>query len=276
MLPLDSSGYYKAKKPLEEVRINHLFARSVVEKHVPGSIYVDNAKQPETFYIIHPYGQSLLFGNPDNDAYNFELRDYLLNKYKLRNTYEWMQAFPETWNEKITELLGDDLIRFADEKNNNGNRKIEENTRVNFRFNPDKYMAFKRTYLTGTYEIIRTDREMYEKIDGKVVPKYFWRDADHFHNSGIGFSLIYNKEIASTAFSSFFHDDQLEIGIETSKDYQGKGLAAYSCSALIDYCLKNNYIPVWSCNLENTGSYKLAQKLGFEQTVIIPYYKLSV
>lgn len=33
--------------------------------------------------------------------------------------------------------------------------------------------------------------------------------------------------------------------------------------------------PIWSCRLENTGSYKLAQKIGFLPTAEIPYYRLS-
>jgi hypothetical protein len=33
--------------------------------------------------------------------------------------------------------------------------------------------------------------------------------------------------------------------------------------------------PVWACRLENDGSYKLAQKLGFEPVLEIPYYRLS-
>lgn len=70
------------------------------------------------------------------------------------------------------------------------------------------------------------------------------------------------------------HDNQLEFGIETVDGFRGKGFAFHTASSLIDYCLENNYEPVWACRLENTGSYKLAEKLGFEPTVTLPYYKL--
>jgi hypothetical protein len=53
------------------------------------------------------------------------------------------------------------------------------------------------------------------------------------------------------------------------------GFAEYTCSALIDYCIENNYEPVWACHLENIGSYKLAQKIGFTPSALIPYYRLS-
>jgi RimJ/RimL family protein N-acetyltransferase len=108
-----------------------------------------------------------------------------------------------------------------------------------------------------------------------VVPKYFWKDAEHFYKSGKGFSLIYENRVASTAYSSFIHDNLLELGIETIESYRGKGFAVLTCSSLIDYCLNNNYEPVWACRLENVGSYNLAQKLGFEPTLYIPFYRLN-
>ena len=112
-------------------------------------------------------------------------------------------------------------------------------------------------------------------MKGSVVPMNFWNNAEEFYNNGIGFSLIYENKVASTSYSAFLHDDKLELGIETMEEFRGKGFAQFTCSALIDYCLENNFEPVWACRLENTGSYKLAQKLGFEPIKRIPYYRLS-
>ncbi|MCX8130532.1 MAG: GNAT family N-acetyltransferase [Clostridia bacterium] len=111
---------------------------------------------------------------------------------------------------------------------------------------------------------------------GYVIPKHFWKDEEHFCNTGIGFSLICDGEIAATAFSAFRYENQLEIGIETSEKYRGKGFAFRACAALIDYCMENSLEPVWACRRENEGSYKLAQKLGFVPIRSIPYYRLPV
>jgi RimJ/RimL family protein N-acetyltransferase len=78
----------------------------------------------------------------------------------------------------------------------------------------------------------------------------------------------------SMAYSAYITHNQLELGIETSENHRGKGLALHTCSALIDYCLKYQYEPVWSCRFENAGSYRLAQKLGFEPVLTLPYYRL--
>lgn len=85
--------------------------------------------------------------------------------------------------------------------------------------------------------------------------------------------MLYKNNLASTAYSSFIHADQFELGIETIEEYRGKGFAEQACDSIIDYCIANGYEPIWACRLENTGSYKL--KLGFVPSAEIPYYRLS-
>ena len=274
MILIDKSKYGKVLKPLMEVKINNLFARSVVEKKVEGFVYVDNTENPGTFYIIHPYGMSLLFGETDNDSFNSKFIDHAFNTYRIRDKYEWLQAFPESWNKEISLLFGDSLIKSKDNQDNSKNHKIVENTRVNFKFNKEKYLDLRSRDNNKEYQILRTDKEMFENMQGSVVPKYFWNDAETFFNQGVGFSLIYNNRLVSTAYSAFIHDNKLELGIETIETFRGKGFAFYTCSSLIDYCIDNNYEPVWSCRLENAGSFKLANKLGFEPTIYIPFYRL--
>ena len=275
MILLDKSKYDKALKPVMAVTINNLFARSVVEKKINGSVYVDDTENPVIFYIIHPYGMSLLFGETENDEFNSKLIDHALNTFRVRNNYEWLQAFPESWNKKFSDLLGDNLIKSGDNPGNYKIDKIEENTRVNFKFNKRKYLDSGSRNIIKDYKILRTDKELFENMKGTVVPRNFWNDAESFFNQGVGFSLIYDNTLASTAYSAFIQDNKLELGIETIEICRGKGFAQIVCSALIDYCIENGYEPVWSCRLENTGSFNLAQKLGFEPTIYIPYYRLN-
>jgi len=276
MILLDRGEYEKVTEALRAVTINNLFARSVLEKIIKGSVYVDNTEHPETFYISHPYGMSLLFGKTDHVDFNARLRDYALNTFKIRDRYEWLQVFPEAWNQTLAELFADKMVKSKDNTGKDNNNKIEENTRVNFKFNREKYLDFKSKNPPTSYKIVRTNKEMYENMQGSVIPKYFWRDAEHFCKDGTGFSLIYKDRVDSTAYSAFILDNKLEIGIETIADTRGKGFAASACAALIDYCLENDYEPVWACKLENAASYHLAQKLGFEPTFYIPFYRLII
>ncbi|MBN2041764.1 MAG: GNAT family N-acetyltransferase [Spirochaetes bacterium] len=276
MILLEPEKYRTAANVVKELKINNLFARSVLEKHINGFVYADNADDPMSFLIVHPYGMSLLVGKTENKDFNSEFYKFCLNIDKKRDKISWLQVYPETLNRHLSDLLGDSLVRFNNDSETDIKNIVEEYTRVNFKFNTAKYINFRLNYIYDNYNIVRTDREIFDSLQGNVIPGYFWNNADDFINYGAGFTLLIEGNPASTAYSAFIHDNQLEIGIETAENYRRNGYALYSCSALIDYCLKNNYEPVWACRLDNTGSYNLAQKLGFEQTVTIPYYRLPV
>jgi GNAT superfamily N-acetyltransferase len=272
MYLLDKADFSKAIGSLRTVAINTLFARFVIERKVSGKIYVDDLNNPATYYVIHPYGMSLLFGDCKNETFNNAFAEYALNKNKPRNAFEWMQAFPYEWNDKLAMLFGDNLV--GSKTNTNESGVIELNTRVNFKFVLEKYLN-REIKTMSNIEIIRTNEKTFNSMNGTVVPKHFWDNSDDFANNGIGFSLFCNKQLAATAYSAYRHEDKLELGIETVAEFRKQGFAEMVCSALIDYCIENKYEPVWACRLENTGSYILAQKLGFEPTIKIPYYRLS-
>lgn len=271
MIQLKTENYYKALKQLSEVAINHLFAKTVLEQKMDGEVFVDNPDEPTSFYIKHAYGMSLLFGRTDNAEFNRQLTSYLLNENNVHKTSEWLQVFPSEWNDKLNQLLNGKIAVPSESKPDN--TQVIKWSRVNFKFQPLKYSSRKQKIPEG-FQLEKTDPAVFDLISGSVVPSCFWRNRKEFAESAIGYSLIYNGEPVSTAFASFIHEQQLEIGIETSSEFRGKGLALISCSALIDYCLANNMEPIWSCRLENTASFMLAQKLGFEPTLILPYYQL--
>lgn len=270
MMPIEKKDYHHLIKPLKQVPFNHLFARSVVEGHISGTVYVDDKDHPCAYYIIHPYCMSLLLGDSCNASFNEAFLKYALSKNSKSYRDQWLQVSPGAWNT----LLNDYVFDPGDSRESPCNKGIELHTRVNFRFNPDKYRDFKKCNRNAI--AFRADRKVFHEMTGSVVPAHFWDNADDFCKHGVGFSVYENNTLASTAFSAFIHGDQLELGIETRVDLQGRGYARLVCSVLIDHCLEHNFVPVWSCRLGNTASYKLALRLGFEPTVKLPYYKLIV
>ncbi|MFH2096127.1 MAG: GNAT family N-acetyltransferase [Bacteroidota bacterium] len=273
MIILDKKYYHKLLPPLAEVKINHQFARAVLEQKVSGTVYADSETNPACFYVLHPYGMSLLFGECGNPEFNARFREHALNMQKTRKRFEWMQAYPNDWHQALNNLFGSNMIRYEDNKESVEENIIELNTRVNFRFNESKFRPF--VPYGSEINIVRTGRELFADMKGSVVPASFWDNADDFCVNGVGFSLFFENKLASTAYSAFRFDNMLELGIETSEEFRGKGLAKYACSALISHCLENGLEPVWACRLENTGSYRLALSLGFDPVLETPYYRLS-
>lgn len=275
MKQLEKENYNKVSALVRQVTINNLFARSVVEQKVTGRIFVDETDNPSTAYIIHPYGMTLLTGDGSNQAFNDWFKDYALNTAGKRSAHEWMQAWPDAWDRILPALFADRLVKSADNKTNRDKGIIELNTRVNFRFNKEKFLASRKEVTDQAIRIVQTDRPLFRAMQGSVIPASFWDTEDDYFNHGLGYSLLYNDQLAAMAFSSFWFDDQFELGIETVPAFRGKGLAENVCAALLDYCIQNKLEPIWACRLENTGSYKLALKLGFEVAATIPYYRLS-
>ena len=261
MILIGKEKYDQLTPRLRGLAFNQLFARSVVEGRVNGRIYVDDAERPETFYIVHPYGMSLLFGIATNLTFNASFKEYSLNVNRKESNQEWMQAFPGEWDKILKDLFGDLLVI---------------NTRINFRFNKVRYLAGNPNQgVDAKIKIIRSDKVAFEKMAGSVVPRNFWNSSKDFVGNGVAYSLYYDGQMAATSFSAFCLGKQLELGIETLKEFRGKGLAKIICSVLIDYCIENGLEPVWACRLENAASYKLALQLGFEPTLEIPYYRLN-
>ncbi len=274
MLRLSSDDYGRVSKLLSKVTINHLFAKSVVEKHVDGSVFTDSITQPTAVYIAHPYGMSLLFGSPEHRGFNQELKNYLLGKAGRTISEEWLQACPASWNSAIAKLLGDRLVKAEPTDPNPQLNKVTEFSRVLFKFDPEKYRLFRSGFPLHHFDINRSGKHAYHAITGSVIPGNFWRNEDHFVTDGIGFHVEHKGGPVSMSFASFLHARELEIGIETLPEFRNRGMALAACSSLIDYCLENDYEPIWSCRLQNRASFRLAVKLGFEPTRTLPYYRL--
>lgn len=272
---LDKADYHKVTEPFKKVTINSLFARAVVEQTVSGKIYVDDLINPKTFYVVHPYGMTLLFGESNNKNFNQAFKNYALNKDNSRDTTEWMQAFPDSWDNLLSDLFKDVLVKSADNTEKIEKGIVELNTRVNFKFNIEKHEPLSAQNIDKDISIVRADGQMFRDMQGSVVPLYFWDSEEDFLKNGVAYGLFYKDELASMSFSSYWFGSEFEMGIETKAKFRGKGLAELVCRAIIDYCVENNFAPIWSCRLENNASYKLAQKLGFEPTLYLPYYRLS-
>ena len=275
MVALEKKGYHRITEPLKSVAINNLFARSVVEGHVSGTVYVDSADGPKTYHVVHPYGMSLLFGESGNGSFNSAFRDYALNVNGVREGHEWLQAYPAAWDAVLRELFAGQTVSSAEKEGRAARGVIELNTRVNFIFDPDRYPRAWRNGIPDDVTIAPTGRKTFAEMPGSVVPRFFWDSVDDFLARGAGFSLFYRDKLAATAYASFVLDHFLELGIETVEEFRGRGFGLYACCALIDHCLERGLEPVWACRLENTASYKLALKLGFEPAAKIPYYRLS-
>jgi len=76
MIELKVEDYGILKDDVAKVPFNMLMARSVIEGHADGRVFVDSCKNPQTFYIVHSYGMTYLCGNSANTSFNKGLFAY--------------------------------------------------------------------------------------------------------------------------------------------------------------------------------------------------------
>lgn len=264
--PIEREERRRLAAPLHALAMNTLFARAVLEQDAPGQVLACPAESPSVVYVVHDYGMSLLFGGPGTTA-KPEAYDRILEQIiaRPRTAEEWLQVHPQEWASRLT--------RLATPSSHAAPSALEQHTRVNFRFSSAVYRERRASFAGRGHRIARVGRAAFA-MPGSVVPRAFFRDPDHFLREGIGFAVLEGDEPLALAFSAFLTSSQLEIGIETKEGYRGRGLATLACAALIDDCLARGLEPVWACRLENTSSHRLAQALGFEPTLHLPYFRL--
>ena len=254
MIQLKSDSYQHLTNVLPNVPFNTWFVRSVLEGHVEGKVFVDKEIEPNSMYVCHKYGMTFLWGDSNNDDFNSGLMNY----FDSIKQDEWLQAYPRDWDA----LLGN-MVKSG---------KLEVFSRLNFNFNQKIFEENNAQFDLNSFDIQEGTVDMMKNINGRVVPKNFWEESKlDLCKSYV--AMVDNKP-ASIAYTSYLHDNILEMGIETAEEHRGKGLALAVCIALIHYCIKKNLTPVWSCRLENTGSVKLAKRLGFVETARFPYYRI--
>ena len=256
MYKLDKNRYEILLPYVQAVPFNMLMARSVIVQHVDGRIFVDSLDCPRTFYIVHSYGMTFLCGDSNNREFNNALFDYFLSDSRKQD--EWLQAYPRGWDAVLKPLV------------DTGTAAL--NSRINYKLDVAKFRASCRP--AGDLQIVSLPADELFQIGGKVVPKDFWKSPTQFANVAKAYTVMVDGKAASTAFASAVHDNKFEIGIETVEEYHGKGLAYFACAHLIEYCLGNNLEPVWSCRAENSASVALSKKLGFVETLRMPYYHI--
>lgn len=278
MYLLAEKEYRRVLPLLEGVKSNTLFAQSVLLNHLKGEVFADSRETPHTAYIRHPYGMSLVAGESNNK----EILRTLFEKITSikRDKFEWILFTSEKTASDSEEFLKDRLVIADENKEYTGEDnllhidKITRYGRINFTFDRQKFEA--RSIKALDYPIVQTDSEIFKEFTGTVVPARFWNTGGEFLQKGVGYTVMASGEPASMAFSACAVGNERELGIETKSGYRGKGFALAAAAHLIDTCLKRNLTPVWSCLSGNYASKNLAIKLGFVETLRLPYYRYPV
>jgi hypothetical protein len=81
-----------------------------------------------------------------------------------------MQAFPNHWDHVLNELFKDHQVKSSENIFAMEEGLIELNTRINFKFNYQKFMDKRQQLNKPDCYILRTTGKFFEDMKGSVVP----------------------------------------------------------------------------------------------------------
>lgn len=250
---------YEKVRPLFKALDFNLIIAAVIEGTSPGRIFVDNLNQPRSAFIDSPEGQFLV-GNDQTPAFNDALRALLIQE-------DWHELYlfihPDTWKTQLPSLFG------AEPQLTHRQHYLCTNLQLDW-----------QSSLPEGYTIHRITRELLEQ-PGLQVPEHIfgwieanWGTLDNFEQRGFGVCTVHANEVVSWSIADCVSGDQCEIGIHTAPAYRQRGLAALTAAAAVDHAFSRSLTTVgWHCNADNVGSWKTAQKGGFQkERDYIQYY----
>jgi len=122
-----------------------------------------------------------------------------------------------------------------------------------------------RQSLPREFAIQSIDRLLLERCEWRSDIEFFCGSVDNFLANDIGLCMLCGDEIIVEAYVSSFGEHQAEIGAVTHEKYRGRGYAPIACAYLIQECEQRGCQVVWSCDVDNQASIRVAQKLGFQR-----------
>ena len=258
MEKLDRTSYQSIIQQIEKTPCGTIYPLSIADMNQYGDIY----KEGDSVLLWHYCGFAFLYGVCDTFFLEAIYNMFLSPCSNLSRRFILFSANPR-------------VIEFFQNKHD-----VVFGKRYNYDYPLSNPLS--RGKITPDYQICRFNTELFDNILGRITPRFSWRDASEFLNHGMGYCVQYKKRAVSWAFSAAVSRDELDIGIETVSDFRHMGLGLVVAEKMIQFCFEQRKRPVWSCDVNNIASQKIAEKLGFvnhsEYTTIrryIPVYELN-
>ena len=267
MLQELATNQFERARPLFQGLDYSLSIQAAIDGNNPGCIFVDDADQPRTAFALTVEGY-LLAGEHDNADTNEALRRLLRDKIFTGEVFvsgDWSMSLavhPEAWEAKLPELIPTHEVE-----------KIER-----YHYLCSALTLDWRGNIPEEYTVRRVDRSLLDEAALNAVREWMdieevWWTVDNYFSKGISFAVLHDREIVAWCTPDCVAGDQIDVGIMTHPAHRRRGLASVAVAATVEDCLNQGFSAVgWHCNADNVGSWKTAEKVGFERSREYAYY----
>ncbi|MBN1659479.1 MAG: GNAT family N-acetyltransferase [Anaerolineae bacterium] len=247
-----------------------LSIRAAMEGNSPGRIFVDDVDRPRTALALTVEGYLLAGedGNPEtNDALRRLLKERIFAGEVFVNGAESMSlaVHPATWEARLPDLIPTHAAV-----------KLER-----YHYLCRALTLDWRPNLPEGYTVRRIDRALLhdphvvfpEEVREWMDIEQMWWTEDNFLARGVSFVVLHGQEVVTWCVPDCVVGARIDVGIVTHPAHQRRGLAAVAVAATVEHCLAHGFRAVgWHCNAFNVGSWKTAEKVGFERNCEYAYY----
>lgn len=248
-------------------------AAAVIEGNNPGWVFVDDPCTPKAALV---WAQGIegfyLAGDANSAVFQKELAiftDQVL-KPRLRNLgITWFEiSGDKKWNPAIENIFSE--------------QGLESSEQWVYMLKPSGDKSKLQPGAVGDPRLLRVDKHLLGNLPASNKEflfsklRQFWGNVNTFLNTGLGYVLLDEEEIASLCCSGFVTRDIHVIDIETEVSHRKKGYAEKVARAFIAACLEKHCQPYWDCMAENTASARLAEKLGFTRSHVYSLYSFPL
>ena len=267
---------YERARDLYRGMDHSLSIQALIEGTSAGHLFVDDAEQPRTALALTVEGY-LLAGDSEDPAITERLRRLFKEQIFSGKVFVGMDSCmvlaiePGSWEVRLPEIVPghppDKLPRYL--------------------YLCKEVTLDWRALVPEGYSVRRIDRELVkdpdlaftDAIEEWVPLGQGWGGVDGFLENGVGFCAVHGNEIVSRcmadckAWAGSEHKHRIDVGIITDPAHRQRGLASAVAAATAEYCLSHGFDTVgWHCDYDNAGSWKTAEKAGFERAGEYFYY----
>jgi len=270
MLQELESNEFDRVRPLFQEFDYSLSIHAAIEGNNPGRIFVNDVNHPRTALALTVEGY-LLAGDDSNLETNGALRRLFKERVFTGEVFvngDWSMSLavhPEMWEAKLPELIP--------------THEVEKSERYHYLCRTVKFDW--RNNIPEECTVRRVDRTLLndaEVVFPDVVREWMdfeemWWTEENFLSKGVSFGVLREGEVVAWCTPDCVAGDRIDVGVITHPAHRRRGLATVAVAATVEHCLGHGFSAVgWHCNANNVGSWKTAEKVGFERSREYAYY----
>jgi RimJ/RimL family protein N-acetyltransferase len=268
---------YQKVLPLFIALDHYLIINAVIDGTSPGEVYVDDREDPKAAMLCSAEGY-FFAGNEKNTAFNNLLAEHIRSEINQGNIASNFGAslsydfYPEAWRKRLGVIFNSPPVAMSARHYVCKELKYDWRRRI-----PEDYSIERIDYeLLERPSLIIPDHMDSKPEDLRAPLKWMethWGSIENFMTNGFGFCTLYADEIVSWCMTDCVSSTAVEVGIYTLPVYRRHGLATFTVAATVDYGFSQGFSSIgWHCDRENTGSIRVAEKVGFEKERDYVYY----